>query len=240
MERVVDEGGEEGHHDHRDRAAVPGIVPLEHEPAVVEDEQQQEHAGDPGPGCAPAEPVEGARHQLGNHLLLGVPVQDPAQGPVDEVEEVEHPDPDDPREDVQPAEECIQYIHGQPPSRENRPTEPPKVSTSLAVKNGRGGVRRDRPPPAGPGPPRGEARAGDPSQAGSGAMSTALVATAMRSIGPSSASTTTRMPWREPGGAAPWRRATSTVIPPRGGTSTTGGGSGATRPCGVSTRTRAR
>ena len=52
-------------------------------PAVVEDEQQQQDAGDPGPRRAPAEPVQGPRHQLGDDELLGVGVSSSrANGPL--------------------------------------------------------------------------------------------------------------------------------------------------------------
>ena len=80
--------------------------------AVVEDEQEQEHAREPGPGRPPAEEIEGAGHHLGVDLLLGLSVHRALEGPVDEVEEVQHPDPDDAREDVDPAGKCAQEIHG--------------------------------------------------------------------------------------------------------------------------------
>ena len=66
---------------------------------------EQQDAEDEGVHRAPAEPVEGPQQQLGVHLGLELLVEVGLKGDVDEVEEVQVPDPDDAEGDVPPAQE---------------------------------------------------------------------------------------------------------------------------------------
>ena len=76
--------------------------------AHVDDDAEQEEAGDPGVGRAPAKPVERARHELGDDLLLRVGVVGLGDLRVDEVEEPQMADPHDARHDVDPSEDEVQ------------------------------------------------------------------------------------------------------------------------------------
>ena len=104
---------------------------------MVEDEQQQQDARDPGPRGAPAEPVERARPELRHHLLLGRAVERALERSVDEVEEVEEPDPHDARRrrgssGTAPAEPAM--IPSPASSRKVRSGTSARLSTQMAAR----------------------------------------------------------------------------------------------------------
>src|SRR5262245_13557158 len=117
-----DEPDVEPHHraeEHPEEDPHPAVG---HPPVRVPEEAvgevdlpEEAEPGEEGDHRAPPEPPQGAREERGVDLLLRLLVDRPLEGDVHEVEEVEVPDPDDPREDVGPAEDQLEElgdVHG--------------------------------------------------------------------------------------------------------------------------------
>ena len=65
----------------------------------------QNNPGKHGHGRAMPKPIQRGRHELGNHDILGGAIQTLQERGIDQVEEIQQPDPHDPSQEMDPTKD---------------------------------------------------------------------------------------------------------------------------------------